>query len=256
MVNTFILTSNNFDPDYLINASLLDNKRLGKQRVEAKQILDIILNLKCIAKYYNWDIINDVNEDELKLPINQQIQMFINRCNWVDTIRKRYLALNERLIYRKINENFKLVKYDNSIIKYLNLLKEEKIISLGFSGHPAVKMWIGYTDSLKLYINSCISIWLDRKFKNNMEIEEIKNLKIISPWWREYNNSPIILSHFSSLIKKDSYYTSNKNEIFDKFNNDYKEWLEYGYSWPSKIDNIFYESLFQGVYLHPSYVTQ
>ena len=45
MVNTFIL-----DHDYNISASKLDRARLGKQRVEAEQILNILLNLHACAE--------------------------------------------------------------------------------------------------------------------------------------------------------------------------------------------------------------
>lgn len=49
MVNTFLPYS-----DYTLCAKSLDNKRLGKQRVEAKQILDIISRLKDKPDYIAW----------------------------------------------------------------------------------------------------------------------------------------------------------------------------------------------------------
>ncbi len=48
MVNTFLVNAN-----FRKSASLLDKKRLGKQRVEAYQILCIIWDLKYLGKKYD-----------------------------------------------------------------------------------------------------------------------------------------------------------------------------------------------------------
>ena len=48
MVNTFLI-----DKDFATSATLLDPKRLGKQRVEAFQILNLLLALRAIAHHLN-----------------------------------------------------------------------------------------------------------------------------------------------------------------------------------------------------------
>ena len=48
MVNTFLI-----DSDFHKSASLLDRRRLVKQRCEAQQILNILLYARGLAKYYD-----------------------------------------------------------------------------------------------------------------------------------------------------------------------------------------------------------
>ena len=52
MVNTFIPYA-----DFAKCAKVLDNKRLGKQRVEAKQILNILLNMTTTAGWRNHPVV-------------------------------------------------------------------------------------------------------------------------------------------------------------------------------------------------------
>ena len=47
MVNTFLV-----DPDFRVSASKLDRVRLGKQRVEAYQILIVIRQYRFLARYF------------------------------------------------------------------------------------------------------------------------------------------------------------------------------------------------------------
>ena len=49
MVNTFLV-----HPDYSISAKILDDRRLGKQRVEAQQIIDAIIELKAGNTTRGW----------------------------------------------------------------------------------------------------------------------------------------------------------------------------------------------------------
>ena len=41
----------------------------------------------------------------------------------------------------------------------------------GWKNHPAVKMWNGHTNALKIYFNKSIEIWISREYKNNMNKE-------------------------------------------------------------------------------------
>jgi len=153
MVNTFIVNES-----FEVSADNLDNKRLGKQRVEAKQIIDILI-------YY----------DEYK-----------------------------------------------------------EIPKKGFSNHPAVKMWKGYTNALKLYCNVMINKWISRGFKNTMTIYELpENIEL--PWW--VNFEPLHLSHKASLNRKDP--------NFYKFKN-LGDYINKGYLWvrsDEKIDKFSMDML-------------
>ena len=45
--------------------------------------------------------------------------------------------------------------------------------SSAWRNHPAVLMWRGYENALKIYLNLCISEWISRGYKNTMKTEKI-----------------------------------------------------------------------------------
>lgn len=49
--------------------------------------------------------------------------------------------------------------------------------------HPAVKMWKGYEECLKVYTNVMIAEWKRRGYNNNMEFFEIDWKIYYEPWW-------------------------------------------------------------------------
>jgi hypothetical protein len=102
--------------DFLATAKALDYRRLGKQRVEARQILDIISNNKTEA----W------------------------------------------------------------------------------SNHPAVNMWRGYPEALGEYSDCIINEWVNRGYRNNMEIIGAA-VASYPPWLGDEN---FHLSHRSNLVRK------------------------------------------------------
>ena len=117
-------------PCFNSSVKALDNKRLGKQRVEGKQILDILENRSPSSRWRN---------------------------------------------------------------------------------HPAVKMWRGYENALKFYINCCIEEWTSRTnedgvyFKNTMEVYAISK-PIEYPWW--FGKEKFHEAHRSNLLRKDySFYS-------------------------------------------------
>lgn len=199
MVNTFVLST---DKNKLF--SHLDKKRLGKQRLEAKQIINL------------------------------------------------------------------LERYD-----------ETGELSGGFSNHPATRMWLGYTDALKVYFNLCVDEWINRGGKNTMELYDVDvdKYRIVQcsfdfftgkaefqedfdefcfPVWFSY--PPLILSHLASLIRKDEeFYSQNFVDImeplfygldeFDQMNDDEKKefllhyleenYYHRGYLWPHKNEEMY-----------------
>ena len=70
-------------------------------------------------------------------------------------------------------------------LQILNVLTKK---NTGYSNHPAVKMWDGYIESLKLYTNIIIQEWIDRGYVNNMSFYDVDINKLIHPWWLGNNN--------------------------------------------------------------------
>lgn len=106
---------------FRLSATCLDQKRLGKQRVEAKQIINVLEKLE-LGEKPKW-------------------------CN-----------------------------------------------------HPAVRMWIGYIDALKLYYNACVNEWVLRDFNNTMELYDVTE-NIEYPDWLQ--DKRLYISHRSRLMAKD-----------------------------------------------------
>jgi hypothetical protein len=172
------LTDTNFEK----SAQSLDNKRLGKQRVEAKQILDTILKLKFLSKKFN-------------------ITISIPYYSWVRNVMKTYKTSNKILI--KNGNKFELVE---------NSRKDEKI-KMGWVYHPVILMWINYEDALKSYINAHINEWISRGYKNNMEKYKVDKIK--KPEW--CFDQEFIKRHQSVLMGKNSDYYSFNVELGLKY---------------------------------------
>ena len=96
-----------------------------------------------------------------------------------------------------------------------------------WSHHPAVRMWIGYSNSLKFYHNCMIKEWIKRGYKNNMVLYEIEK-PIVKPWWVKWK--PFQYSHRASLLRKAPDFYQEKFYIPKKYH-------KYGYIWPSKLDS-------------------
>src|SRR6056297_2164365 len=95
----------------------------------------------------------------------------------------------------------------------------------GWKNHPAVLMWRGYENALKLYLNKAIKLWISKGYKNTMKLEKIQG-KIILPKW--FGNKDFHNSHKSNLLRKNSEYYFEFSKIVP--NN-----LEY--VWPVKNKN-------------------
>ena len=175
MVNIFIIV-----PDIEMTAEMLDMKRLGKQRVEAKQIINVL--------------------DE----------------------------------------------YDST----------GDISTKGWSSHPAVKSWIGYTNHLKVYFNIITREWIKRGYENNMpfyeidetpynivpcnfdgvstEFDESKINQYSFPLWVSF--PPFFLSHQAALCRKNpKHYAFLLSEELEPF-------LENGYFWPCNVSVDCYKN--------------
>jgi hypothetical protein len=322
MVNTFITRRRRvvdaktkqfkrYKPDYAGSAKDLDVQRLRKQCVEAYQILNILLQLREIARlsksFYNLASNSCPQEFKmLRLPLN--IPETLSECHHpiakiadnhkqqigiLMDIRKRYLdgptrflmingvlheCFKDKLPYplkksskysltedgREViiwctdKEKLKIMmnhrfefpdpdKYDLSggkryrvrsplvMLRKDVILPTDTIYSLGYSSHPIIKMWVGYEDSLKLYINKHIRVYNSLKTKGgerchiNIKSYNIPDKRdIIHPWWITQTKA-VILSHRGSLIRKNPSHYTRKFDTPDLFIE------ECGYIWAGNL---------------------
>ena len=93
----------------------------------------------------------------------------------------------------------------------------------GWRNHPAVLMWQGYAEALKLYMNACIKGWTARGFENRIPLERVDCKRLVFPWWlgREELHS----SHRANLLRKDP-------EFYGKYG--WSEDPQMKYWWPTK----------------------
>jgi hypothetical protein len=125
----------------------------------------------------------------------------------------------------KVLDNRRLGKQRVEAFQILNILLN-RTDKKGWRNHPAVKMWKGYENALKLYFNKSVKLWISRGFKNTMKFEEI-NGKIILPKW--FGNKKFHDSHKSNLLRKDS-------EYYFEFSKDVSDDLEY--IWPCEDTKV------------------
>ena len=72
--------------------------------------------------------------------------------------------------------------------------------SKGWVSHPATVMWTGCVPALTQYMRCCIIEWINRGFKNTMQIPE-ENWDFQNPWW--IGDMRVHLSHRSNLLRKE-----------------------------------------------------
>ena len=112
-----------------------------------------------------------------------------------------------------------------------SLLPEEYGPSNGWKNHPATLMWKGYEEALIVYIQVMIKEWINRGYKNTIEVREPKN--IIMPHWITWKY--MHLSHKCSLLRKNAEYYSNKFDL-DEIE---KEYMKFGYVWPTHVKSSY-----------------
>lgn len=171
MVATF-LTSKCF----LESARSLDKKRLGKQRVEAYQILNLIHDLTRLSYMFQIPISNT----DLKSSIT-------NIWN----------------AYKKV-PYYLCIKSDGTecLINRTNIksTQELRIVKLGYAHHPIVRQWFFYPDALKDYINAHIYAWIERGCLNTMKTYSVPQ-QYIRPMWTFDEN--VHTQHKKNLLQKE-----------------------------------------------------
>lgn len=212
---TFLVCS-----DFKLSAKCLDNKRLGKQRVEAHQILNICYWLQGLGLHYND-----------KLPPDPY-----SRYDWIRRIMNLYKLDNYYYIFtselkqRKIPKNFKLYKFGfadlnkiqistNYVLdgttmypklyprEYCILPDEWFVDKSTFVYHPIILMWLSYENALKEYIDAHVDEWISRGFNNNYpKLSSFdyasKDKDVIKPDF--IYDSDFHLRHQSNLLRKNN----------------------------------------------------
>ena len=119
----------------------------------------------------------------------------------------------------KVLDNKRLGKQRVEAHQILNILLN-RTKTKGWRSHPAVKMWKGHPNALKLYFNQALKEWTNRNFKNNMKTEIVRG-KVVYP--KLFGNKKFHASHRSNLLRKDKKY-------YSKFK--WKESNKLPYFWP------------------------
>jgi len=122
----------------------------------------------------------------------------------------------------KVLDSRRLGKQRVEAFQILNILLD-RTDRMGWRNHPAVLMWRGYENALKLYLNKAIKLWISRGYKNTMKLETIEG-KIRFPSW--FGKQEFHSSHRSNLLRKDK-------EHYSKFNWEEPDNLDY--VWPTKL---------------------
>ena len=97
----------------------------------------------------------------------------------------------------------------------------------GWINHPITKMWAGYENALKQYLNECIDEWVGRGYNNNMFLEDITD-PIIYPHW--LGDFEFHSSHRANLLRKDLLYysqfnwTENPTNPYTWYDTDKQQW--------------------------------
>ena len=114
------------------------------------------------------------------------------------------------LPYKSFKDSFKVLDYRRlgkqrvEAYQILNVLLG-RTKTKGWVNHPATKMWKGYENALKQYLNECIEHWIARGYNNNMKKEIIEG-KIEYPHW--LGDDKFHSAHRSNLLRKDKEFYS------------------------------------------------
>lgn len=107
------------------------------------------------------------------------------------------------LPYENFTQSAKVLDYrrlGKQRIEASQILKALADPTYGWQNHPATKMWRGYTVALIEYRNIIIQEWINRGYKNNMEIMSLPRGVRYPPW---LGDERVHSSHRANLLRKD-----------------------------------------------------
>lgn len=96
----------------------------------------------------------------------------------------------------------------------------------GWQHHPAVLMWRGYEDALRLYMNAAIEEWVRRGFRNTMELATVPASPRFPPW---LGDPAFHASHRANLLRKDPVFYGQYS---------WTEPPDLPYVWPVRLDAV------------------
>jgi hypothetical protein len=181
LLNTFLPF-----PDYRCSAAALDKKRLGKQRLEGVQLVNLIENISYLGDYYKNPVPTDPYDG----------------YDWIRRVVKLYE-----------NDPLKPTTRITSI-------GETKKIKLGYITHPIVLTWLHHINSLKEYIDCCIDEWVARGYNNTMLRFGVTQAP--RPKWAD--DPYIHQTHLVNLFYKE--YLSYQNVLLPHFSYDWYDCFE------------------------------
>lgn len=177
MVNTFVTISSG---DMSFSARTLDRQRLGKQRVEAQQILTCIEQLSFLAELFGLP----------SFPENVNTSPEV-RGSWIKNVLGKFKSQQIYAVEVRGGHCW----YHKT--KPSNVSGE--LITTGFKSHPCVRMWLGFKTGLKYYINCHIQEWIRRGYQNTMK--QYPEAETIYPYWCFDEN--VIDAFRSNLMEKE-----------------------------------------------------
>lgn len=221
-------------------------KRLGKQRVEANQIISILKQRNWFIKYIQEEkqgkSTNKRRQGETNTSENTPFILY-KETQGKTTIGEENVPITE--IYREWKARTgKFIFYNKEERKYIVSAKNDANgveILRGFANHPAVSMWNGYLDALKMYLNFCIKEWTSRKCKdgspckNTISFQKVNTSSVSVPWWLTEEKQRLTQSHQAAMIRKEI--ARNENEWYVKLWSEGKigcemKYDDFGYFWP------------------------
>ena len=193
MVNTFLTYS-----DFSKSAQACDMRRLGKGRLESFQILNIIQNLNLLGKLWEFPYVPTC------MSLREWSQILVRKykslpyiyiirdgqCYGINKLLTIEIKPGCTLIYTLINKKYIFTRAVNLIVQRTStdiyvldgkdkykiannipapLVENDYIVKVGYAINPIVRMWYGYEDALKHYINAHIDEWIRRGYKNTMK---------------------------------------------------------------------------------------
>ena len=87
-------------------------------------------------------------------------------------------------------------------VEAFQILKALYDSNYGWQNHPAVKMWRGYEEALKVYFNAVSLEWVKRGYQHTMGFFEVESYEL--PVW--FGNEDFHYSHRSNLYYKNPVY--------------------------------------------------
>ena len=196
MVNTFLPIGhkNKMKKSFKDSVKILDWKRLGKQRSECTILINALIKIEKLEKKlsfpYNEDIDLAVHLRNLGREYNKQDFVYID----MDERRQEDNRWREDSKWRKVNKD-----NEKKIARLIN--KGGKVLKTGYFFHSVTKMWYGYTNALKFYLNIVLAEWIKRGYNNKMEPYDNLPDVIEPPFW--LGSKKLHDSHKSQLYHKD-----------------------------------------------------